>query len=150
MFALQTCLPQYSTELWMTIRPQRESTTTTTTFCSHQITVLDKVIQTTQAEGVFLKGEDNIFFSLEAFIRILLERSACIIMKRVERYTRSEEAGLDASDSKVTQDSGSRGLRSQDSRRRSPGRLRNQESEVSESSPSSVPSSGSQDLASDS
>jgi hypothetical protein len=71
-------------------------------------------------------------------------------MKRVKRYTRSEEAGLNASDSRVTQDSGSRGLRSQDGRRRSPGRLRSEESEVSESSPSSVLSSGSQDLASDS
>jgi hypothetical protein len=55
MFALQTCLPQYSAELCTTIHPQREMV--------RHVIATRKVIQTTQAEGAFLKGEDSVFFS---------------------------------------------------------------------------------------
>jgi hypothetical protein len=88
--------------------------------------------------------------------------------RRKKKYTRLDEASLDASDSRVThgrrsvgsqgsssrsvdsQGSSSRGLMSQDGRRWSPGRLRNQESKVGQSSPSSACSSGCHDLTSDS
>jgi hypothetical protein len=89
--------------------------------------------------------------------------------KGVREYTRLDEASLGArSDSRVThggrsvgsqgsssrsvdsQGSSSRGLMSQDGRRWSPGRLRNQESKVGQGSPSSACSSGCHDLTSDS
>jgi hypothetical protein len=78
--------------------------------------------------------------------------------KRVREYTRLDEASLGVSDSRVTHGgrsvgshgSSSRRLMSQDGRRWSPGRLRNQESKVGQGSPSSTCSSGCHDLTSDS
>jgi hypothetical protein len=82
MFALQTYVLRHNTaELCMTIRPQRESTSITTACYSHLDTALDQTFQTAQTEGVFLKGEDNVLFSEDAFVRILLERSARLIVE---------------------------------------------------------------------
>jgi hypothetical protein len=80
MFTLQTYVLRYKTaELCMTIRPQGESTGVTTACYSHLDTTLEETFQTTQTEGVFLKGEDSVFFSEDAFVRILVKRSVCVI-----------------------------------------------------------------------
>jgi hypothetical protein len=58
-------------EIAISITPQSVVGTNPPTYYSHPGAVVNKTVQTAQAEGVFLKGEDSAFFRRDALVRIL-------------------------------------------------------------------------------